>query len=32
MRLRQSLLSAAFSGRLTGSAPDLSVAEEMIGA
>ena len=32
MRLRQSLLSAAFSGRLIGSAPDLSVAEEMIGA
>jgi len=30
--LRRSLLAAAFSGRLTGSAPDLSVAEEMIGA
>jgi len=30
--LRRALLAAAFSGRLTGSAPDLSVAEEMIGA
>lgn len=31
VRLRRSLLAAAFSGRLTGSASDLSVAEEMIG-
>ncbi len=30
--LRRSLLAAAFSGRLTGSDTDLSVAEEMIGA
>jgi len=30
--LHRSLLAAAFSGRLTGSASDLSVAEEMIGA
>jgi len=30
--LRRSLLAAAFSGRLTGSASDLSVAEEIIGA
>jgi type I restriction enzyme S subunit len=30
--LRRSILDAAFSGRLTGSAPDLSAAEEMIGA
>lgn len=32
MRLRRSLLIAAFSGRLTGDASDLSVTEEMIGA
>lgn len=30
--LRRSLLAAAFSGRLTGDASDLSEAEEMIGA
>lgn len=30
--LRRSLLTAAFSGRLTGDASDLSVTEEMIGA
>lgn len=30
--LRRSLLAAAFSGRLTGNASDLSEAEEMIGA
>ncbi len=30
--LRRSILAAAFSGRLTGSASGLSVAEEMIGA
>ena len=30
--LGRSLLAAAFSGRLTGSAPDMSEAEEMIGA
>jgi len=30
--LRRSLLAAAFSGRLTGEAADLSEAEEMIGA
>lgn len=30
--LRRSLLGAAFSGRLTGDASDLSVTEEMIGA
>jgi type I restriction enzyme S subunit len=30
--LRRSLFTAAFSGRLTGTAPDLSVAEEMITA
>jgi type I restriction enzyme S subunit len=30
--LRRSLLDAAFSGRLTGSAADVSVAREMIGA
>jgi type I restriction enzyme, S subunit len=29
--LRRSLLAAAFAGRLTGTAPDLSVAKEMMG-
>ena len=32
VNLRRSLLAAAFSGRLTGAASDLSAVEEMIGS